>query len=393
MRLAKRVGRNAIVLAIGVVFFLLPGSLCWADPGLLPTPTAASASLDFSEYPNGPALREGVKSWDAHGWRKGAGCLVLLRSGSFLEVVVDLHTAANAVLSLTHRSGYAPGCTNHGYAPISISVNGSSVTHAYVPSSAGLTADSWDIGHLLRHGENRIRITAGSLCSVYELRRLEVSAASAQSSLIEAVQMTHDITSNNRPIDVVSAFSPTDQLAVCWAKVSSEAMGRRIEFRFYDPSGNLYFKTDRRADRYNWGYIRVRDWRAATLRGQWRVDVSVAGSYQASLPFTIGPAWFASTPRVIAVNFPSMIRANGKNNRGTVIFYDRDGDIARARFDVIDATSFTPFAFEPSVGGQTDGAFPFRVYSNTRQAVTLKVTFYDQNGNASAPYPFTFQAI
>jgi len=204
--------------------------------------------------------------------------------------------------------------------------------------------------------------------------------------------MTHGI-ANNRPIDNVAAFSPSDQWAVCWIKVASEARGKRIEWRFYNPSGVLYYQGQRRADRYNWGYVRIRNWRAADLRGQWRVDVFVNGNYQLSVPFTIGSRTnITHGPRITGVDFPSAIAANGEKNRGYISFFDPDGDITSVRFDVVNAVRFTPFSFEPNVNGETTGSFRFRIYSNTRQTVTLKVTLYDRRGNVSEPYLFTFRA-
>ncbi|MCK4394663.1 hypothetical protein KAX17_17315, partial [Candidatus Bipolaricaulota bacterium] len=166
-----------------------------------------------------------------------------------------------------------------------------------------------------------------------------------------------------------------------------------IEWRFYNPSGVLYYQGQRRADRYNWGWIRIRNWRAADLRGQWRVDVFVNGNYQLSVPFTIGSRTnITHDPRITGVDFPSAIAANGEKNRGYISFFDPDGDITSVRFDVVNAVRFTPFSFEPNVGGEANGSFRFRIYCNTRQTVTLRVTLYDRQGNASKPYLFTFRA-
>jgi len=204
--------------------------------------------------------------------------------------------------------------------------------------------------------------------------------------------MTHNI-DDLRPTDSTTVFTSNDQWAVCWTKVSSEAIGRRIEFRFYDPLGNLYFKAHRTADRYNWGSIRVRYWRAATLQGLWRVDVYIAGEFQIRVPFTIGAIGCSvNAPRVIGVEFPSAIRADGEKTRGYVSFFDPHGDITSVRFDVVNAVRFTPFSFEPSIIGNTSGSFSFRIWCGTKQTVTLKVTLYDRQGNKSEPYYFSFRA-
>ena len=393
MKTAKRARQTMIILAIGATLLVLPNLVSWANPGLSPASTSTLATLDFSQYPHGGAVSNTIVSWNAHVWTRGVGYLVLLRPGAFLEVVIDVEApSANATLALTHRSGYAPGCQDHGHAPVSITVNGSAVTYSYVPSSSGLATNSWDIRRWLRLGTNRIRIIAGSLCSVYEIRRLEVSLHSAKRGSLEAVQMTHDVV-NNYAIDKVATFSPSDHRAICWTKVASEAIGQRIEWRFYDPLGNLYFQIDRTANRYNWGYIRIRDWRAASLQGQWRVDIYIAGRFQVSMPFTI-EAMRCSTnaPRVTRVAFPGAIRADGEKTRGYVSFFDPNGDISWVRFDVVNAVYFTPFSFEPDISGEISGSFSFRIWATMKKTVTLKVTLIDRSGNKSKPYYFSFKA-
>ncbi|MCK4600463.1 hypothetical protein KAU37_11720, partial [Candidatus Bipolaricaulota bacterium] len=175
-------------------------------------------------------------------------------------------------LAIAHRSAYAPGCANSGFAPVSLTINGSTLTQYYSPpagvlGSTGFTTDRWDVTSWLTPGRNRVRITTGTLCSVYEVQRLEISITAAASHLIEDHQMTHGIMSN-RPVDNVTAFSSSDRWAVSWIKVASEAIGQRIEWQFYDPSDSLYFTTDRTADRYNWGYIGVANRHPSNLPSQ-----------------------------------------------------------------------------------------------------------------------------
>jgi len=386
----------SLTILFGLILFVTHGTL--ANPGLLVNPGSGLAFLDFSLLPSGSTVRQSIDEWKAQGWTEGAKCLQLVRAGGYLEIVVlNLHVPLAAHLRITHRSAYAPGCQGKGFAPVTITVNGTSIARSYAPTATGFspnafTTDTWEVSRWVTPGCNRIRITAGPLCSVYEIKRIEVSVTGRASRLIEAHQMTHGI-ANNRPIDNVAAFSSSDQWAVCWIKVASEARGKRIEWRFYNPSGVLYYQGQRRADRYNWGYVRIRNWRAADLRGQWRVDVFVNGNYQLSVPFTIGSRTnITHGPRITGVDFPSAIAANGEKNRGYISFFDPDGDITSVRFDVVNAVRFTPFSFEPNVDGETTGSFRFRIYSNTRQTVTLKVTLYDRRGNVSEPYLFTFRA-
>lgn len=368
-----------------------------ANPGLTLSGSGKTCYVDFSNFPSGSAIRQGLVAWQAQGWSGGARCLQLVRTSGYLEVVVDLlENVSKARLAITHRSAYAPGCANSGFAPVSLTINGSTLTQYYsppagVPGSASFTTDHWDVTGWLVPGRNRVRITAGTLCSVYEVQRLEIAITATTSHLIENYQMTHGITSN-RPVDNVSAFSSDDYRAICWTKVASEAIGQQIEWRFYDPTGVLYYQGQRRADRYNWGYIGVANRRPSNLPGQWRVDIYIAGRFQVSVPFTIGAIGCSvNAPRVTGIEFPSAIRADGEKTKGYVSFFDPHGDITSVRFDVVNAVRFTPFSFEPNANGKTSGSFSFRIWATMKQTVTLKVTLIDQQGNKSEPYYFSFR--
>ncbi|RLG43699.1 MAG: hypothetical protein DRN92_09055 [Thermoproteota archaeon] len=172
--------------------------------------------------------------------------------------------------------------------------------------------------------------------------------------------------------------------------MAQDAIGQQLEWWFYAPSGELYFRTSRLADRYNWAWIKIRGRRAAELRGKWRVDLFLNGRYQLSVPFIIGKG---SRPQILGIEFPSVIVADGRKNQGRVHFYDPDGDVVRAKFEVVRAVYFSPSSLDPDVEGETSGSFSFYIYARTRQTVTLKVTLYDSQGHASEPYLLTFQAI
>jgi len=383
-------GKAAEILLVTVLLGLvLSGSQEGrADPSHL------LAYLDFSPYPSGAPLQQGVLSWTAQGWTAGAGNLQLLYAGAFLEVVFQVPTTtASLQLRLVHRSAYAPGCPNGGFAPVTVTMNNIPIVRSHAPSAgsgpANFMTDTWNATSLIAPGVNRIRITAGQLCSIYELRQLEVAIAPSTGPLIENYQMTHGIR-NYRPIDATSSFSPTDERAMLWVKVDPSVKGRWIEWKFYQPSGELYFETSRFADRNNWGWINIQGRRAARILGQWRVDFFIEGQRQLSVPFTIGRG---SPPRITFVAFPSIIKANGGKNWGEVRFFDPDGDITFVKFEVVQAVHFKPFSFDPDVEGRTSGAFRFYIYASTKQTVTLKVTLLDRQGNASAPYIFTFQTI
>lgn len=96
-----------------------------------------------------------------------------------------------------------------------------------------------------------------------------------------------------------------------------------------------------------------------------------------------------------SIDFPSRVPADGSDVSGEVRFRDPDGDIQWAYFDVVEATDFTPFHFDPTeslvAGDAKAGAFRFYVWLNTLQRVTLRVTLVDRAGNASEPVEFTFE--
>lgn len=109
------------------------------------------------------------------------------------------------------------------------------------------------------------------------------------------------------------------------------------------------------------------------------------------------PADIVLSPRpvILSIDFPSRVPADGSDVSGEVRFRDPDGDIQWAYFDVVEATDFTPFHFDPTeslvAGDAKAGAFRFYVWLNTPQRVTLRVTLVDRAGNASEPVEFTFE--
>ncbi len=124
---AQRVhGKPAVILLIAVLLSLVLASSQSgrADPGIAPAPAQSLVVLDFSPFPNGAPIRQGVLTWTGQGWSAGAGSLQLLYPGAFLEVVFQGPGATSSLqLKLVHRSAYAPGCPNQGFAPVTIAVN------------------------------------------------------------------------------------------------------------------------------------------------------------------------------------------------------------------------------------------------------------------------------
>ncbi|MDY7039413.1 MAG: FecR family protein [Chloroflexota bacterium] len=108
----------------------------------------------------------------------------------------------------------------------------------------------------------------------------------------------------------------------------------------------------------------------------------------------VPPTVVSGSPTIISIDFPGQVAADGSSVRGTVRFRDPDGDINWVTFDVVRATDFTSFEYNPldSVieGDVTDGVFAFYIWCNIDQTVTLRTTLSDEAGNSSAPVDFSF---
>ena len=74
-------------------------------------------------------------------------------------------------------------------------------------------------------------------------------------------------------------------------------------------------------------------------------------------------------------------------------FQDTDANVTLAKFEVVTATEFSAFSFDPKVKGKTEGSFDFFIFSKIAQRVTLQVTLQDEAGNTSFPKEFTFDAL
>jgi len=132
--------------------------------------------------------------------------------------------------------------------------------------------------------------------------------------------------------------------------------------------------------------------------GPWYVEVWFANrkitegrctvTDQAVAPPTSAP------PTILSIDFLSQIPPDGTGIDGSVRFRDPDGDVNWVTFDVVSASDFESFAFNPVnyliEGDATEGVFSFHTWSNVVQQVTLRVTLYDDAGNSSAPVDFSF---
>ena len=149
----------------------------------------------------------------------------------------------------------------------------------------------------------------------------------------------------------------------------------------YDGSG---WTTDPDEDCIPPGTYHVEAW-----IGPWKMaEVSFNVTDQEVAPPTSAP------PTILSIDFPSRIPPDGTGIDGSVRFRDPDGDVNWVTFDVVSASDFESFAFNPVnyliEGDATEGVFSFHTWSNVVQQVTLRVTLYDDAGNSSAPVDFSF---
>jgi WD40 repeat protein len=100
-----------------------------------------------------------------------------------------------------------------------------------------------------------------------------------------------------------------------------------------------------------------------------------------------------SAPQITFIFFDAEIKADGTPASGLVGFKDPDGDVIKAVFDVVQATDFQPFSFDPQVKGIKEGAFEFTLATKVPQRVTLRLTLIDEAGNRSQPKDFSFEAV
>lgn len=100
-----------------------------------------------------------------------------------------------------------------------------------------------------------------------------------------------------------------------------------------------------------------------------------------------------SAPEIVKIEFPEEIEADGEEVIGYVHFRDPEGDVVEARFEVVEATLFEPFRFDPEVRGRKEGRFPFAIFVMLPQEITLRVVLVDAQGNTSRPVEFRFRAV
>lgn len=143
------------------------------------------AGMDFSPLPDkrptkyGQIIDWGCSQCDANPYYRNS--LRLLVEGS--SVIVKFRVTQSyekAVLAVTHLSSYGEGLPGNGTSPVTIKVNGSTVTSGFCPASYhngghGYFTDLWDITPYLKTGVNTIKWVADDLSTHYWLQRFIIA--------------------------------------------------------------------------------------------------------------------------------------------------------------------------------------------------------------------------
>lgn len=103
------------------------------------------------------------------------------------------------------------------------------------------------------------------------------------------------------------------------------------------------------------------------------------------------PIESATVPQILKIDFPKQINADGEYIRGVVRFRAPTGTLVQADFEVLEASFFAPFEFDPEVRDTREGEFEFYISSILPQKVTLRVTLTDDEGTTSKAKEFSFE--
>lgn len=133
---------------------------------------------------------------------------------------------------------------------------------------------------------------------------------------------------------------------------------------------------------------------AVALAGWWLWQLQPQGP-QDGHELTADPATQPNpeSPLITNIEFPSQMDADGEYVKGLVHFKAAGSDVVHAQFDVVAATFFVPFGFDPQVAGVSEGQFEFYVATVIPQQVTLRLTLTDAQGRTSEPKEFSFTAV
>jgi len=105
------------------------------------------------------------------------------------------------------------------------------------------------------------------------------------------------------------------------------------------------------------------------------------------------PLGSVTTPKITSIDFPEQIEANGQKYGGSVHFENANADIVQAKFEVVEAKLFDSFGFNPKLEDQSEGSFPFTLFTVFPQQITFKVTLVNAKGLESEPFEFSFEAV
>jgi len=105
-----------------------------------------------------------------------------------------------------------------------------------------------------------------------------------------------------------TVFGPNDDLAYLWVSFKNTVVGDTVEWRWYAPGGSTPYTTASYTTTFAgtgcaWAGIRIKGQAAATLPGQWRVDIYLDGSLAASSNFSIAGATAPLTARAAQLSF------------------------------------------------------------------------------------------
>jgi len=129
-----------------------------------------------------------------------------------------------------------------------------------------------------------------------------------------------------------------------------------------------------------------------------RLTVADADGSTASSTKTIVVTETAQPSQITSIDFPERI-PTGVEAKGMIKFHDPDGDLAEARFVVLegDLADFTLDLTKPpyaeQVEGLTEGSFNFEISVDQPGSYRIAVTLVDKKGLTSEPVEFSFEAI
>jgi len=102
-------------------------------------------------------------------------------------------------------------------------------------------------------------------------------------------------------------------------------------------------------------------------------------------------------PQIVSLEFPGSVWTGGEA-KGTISFHDPDGDIAQARFEVLEGQlegftlDLTRAPYAESVRGKPCGSFAFTLKVDQLGGYRIRVVLVDAAGLESEPYESSFRA-